>query len=166
MKYTVRPTQPTEAEDVSALVQRGFAEFVAPDWEADAVATFMAETSGECIRKLMETATFHAVAEAQGQLLGFILMPNPSLIGLLFVRPEYLRTGIAKSLWQSARRHIETECKAIKTVELNSSPYAVSAYRALGFYPISEPFRRRGSVATRMACWLPGKALQAGENAA
>lgn len=166
MKYVIRPTEPTESEDVSALVQRGFAQFIAPDWEANAVSTFMAETSGECIRKLIDTATFHAVAEAQGQLFGFILMPNPSLIELLFVGPDHLRTGIARSLWQSARRHIDTEFKTIKTVELNSSPYAVSAYRALGFYPISEPFRRGGCVATRMACWLPGEALQVGENAA
>ena len=166
MKYAIRPTQPSETEDVSVLVQRSFAKFVAPDWEAIAVSTFMAETSGECIRKLIDTAAFHAVAETQGQLLGFILMPNPSLIGLLFVSPDHLRAGIAKSLWQSARRHVEAEFKTAKTVELNSSPYAVSAYRALGFYPISEPFRRGGCVATRMACWLPSEALQAGENAA
>ena len=166
MKYTVRPTQSSECESVSALVQRGFSQFIAPDWEASAVSTFTAETSGECIRKLIETAAFHAVAEAAGQLLGFILMPNPSSVGLLFVSPDHLRTGIARELWQSARRHIEAEFNTIKTVELNSSPYAVSAYKALGFYPISEPFHRRGCVATRMACWLPGEALGASKSAA
>ena len=166
MNYTIRPAQPIEAERVSSLVQQSFAAFVAPDWEATAVDTFVAETSGDCIRRLIETAAFHAVAESRGQLVGFILLPIPSLIGLLFVSPDHLRTGIAKSLWQSARRHIETEFKTVKTIELNSSPYAVGAYRALGFYPISQPFLRRGCVATRMACWLPGEALQSGENAA
>ena len=165
MKYVIRPTEPTESDDVSALVQRGFAQFIAPDWESNAVSSFEVETSGDCIRKLLGNATFHAVAEDRGQLIGFILMPSPSLIGLLFVSPDRLRTGIARSLWQSARRHIETEFEVVKTVELNSSPYAVSAYRALGFYPISEPFRRRGCVATRMACWLPGEALRADDNA-
>ena len=166
MKYTIRPIQPTENEAVSFLVQRSFAAFVAPDWKANAVSTFMAETSVECMQKLVDTAAFHAVAESQGQLLGFILMPSPSLIGLLFVSPDHLRSGIAKSLWGSARTRIEAEFKTVKTVELNSSPYAVGAYRALGFYPISEPFRRRGCVATRMACWLPGEALKTAENAA
>lgn len=166
MNYTIRPAQPMEAEGVSAVVQRSFAALVAPDWEPTAIKRFLAETTGDCIGKLIETAAFHAVAEAQGRLVGFILLPNPSLIGLLFVSPDHLRTGIAKGLWQSARRHIETEFKAVKTIELNSTPYAVGAYRALGFYPISEPFRRRGCVATRMACWLPGEALRSGENAA
>jgi hypothetical protein len=44
--------------------------------------------------------------------------------------------------------------------QLNSSPYAVDAYRALGFFPISHAYKRDGAVATRMACWLPGRRLE------
>jgi GNAT superfamily N-acetyltransferase len=161
MNYTIRSSQSADAEMASALVQQSFIQLVGPDWEQHAVNTFLAETSGNCLRDLISKAAFTAVAEVQGRLVGFILMPSPALIGLLFVKPNFLRNGIAKSLWQAARRHIETTCKEVKTVELNSTPYAVAAYRALGFYPISEPFRRGGCLATRMACWLPGDALQA-----
>jgi predicted GNAT family N-acyltransferase len=164
MKYTIRSSQSEDAEMASALIQQSFIQLVGPDWETQAVHTFLAETSGKCIRDLISKAAFTAVAEVQGQLVGFILMPSPDLIGLLFVRPEFLRNGIAKSLWQAARHHIKTTSKEVKTVELNSTPYAVAAYRALGFYPISEPFRRGGCSATRMACWLPGEALQASKN--
>ena len=63
--------------------------------------------------------------------------------------------------------HVAREWElSAQQVELNSSPYAVPAYRALGFFPISEPFRRQGAVATRMACWLPGRALARAQNAA
>ncbi len=164
MSHTIRSSQPEDAEMASALIQQSFIQLVGPDWEAHAVATFLAETSGECVRELISKAAFTAVAEVQGQLVGFILMPSPALIGLLFVKPDFLRKGIAKSLWQAARRHVETTSKEVKTVELNSTPFAVAAYKALGFYPISEPFRRAGCLATRMACWLPGEALKASAN--
>jgi len=50
----------------------------------------------------------------------------------------------------------------VKTVELNSTPYATLAYRALGFVPISREFEQAGCRATRMACWLPARGLNAG----
>jgi ribosomal protein S18 acetylase RimI-like enzyme len=164
MNYTIRSSQSADAEMASALVQQSFIQLVGPDWEQHAINTFLAETSGNCLRDLISKAAFTAVAEVQGRLVGFILMPSPALIGLLFVKPDFLRNGIANSLWQAARHHIEATCKEVKTVELNSTPYAVAAYRALGFYPISEPFSRGGCLATRMACWLPGDALQARPN--
>jgi Acetyltransferase (GNAT) domain len=49
----------------------------------------------------------------------------------------------------------------VKTVELNSTPRAVEFYLALGFVPISAEFARGGARATRMACWLPARALGA-----
>jgi predicted GNAT family N-acyltransferase len=161
MNYTIRSSHSEDAEMASALVQQSFIQLVGPDWEPHAVDTFLAETSCKCVRDLISKTAFSAVAEVQDQLVGFILMPSPALIGLLFVKPDFLRNGIAKSLWQAARHHIETTYKEVKTVELNSTPYAVAAYRALGFYPISEPYRREGCLATRMACWLPGEALRA-----
>jgi hypothetical protein len=50
----------------------------------------------------------------------------------------------------AVRAHVEERYPEVKTVELNSTPYAVSAYRAWGFFPISEPFRRAGAAAIRM----------------
>ena len=139
---------------------------MAPDWEAEAQRVFMAESSPEHLASLIPTAAFSAVAESHGQLVGFILLPTPSLVGFLFVEQTFLRQGIAKDLWESARKHIESEFSDVKTVELNSTAYAVSAYKALGFYPISAPFRRGGCLATRMACWLPGQALAIAPHAA
>lgn len=65
----------------------------------------------------------------------------------------------ARQRWEQARAAVEARAPDVRTVELTATPLARPAYRALGFYPISEAFERRGSVATRMACWLPGRAL-------
>ena len=159
MNTELRQAKPYDAPVISELVQAGFAEHVAPDWETSAIERFFAETSAEKIAAVVANATFAAIYEDQGQALGVILLPRPTLIQLFFVKPGHLRRGIGGALWEAARTHLAERHAEIKTVELNSSPYAVSAYEALGFFPISKQFHRAGSVATRMACWLPGRAL-------
>lgn len=88
-------------------------------------------------------------------------MPNPALLGLLFVHPQALRQGIGKILWEHARSHIETEHPSVQTIELNATPNAISFYRSVGFVPISAEFNNAGSRATRMACWLPARKFAA-----
>ena len=151
---------------ISKLVQEGFISHVAPDWEASAQESFLRDTTAEKLTGPIAAATFAAVYEDEGQVLGVISLPRPNLVQLFFVAPSHLRKGIGRALWEAARTHIEERYPEVKTIELNSSPYAVATYKALGFFPISEPFRRKGSVATRMACWLPGSALERAQNAA
>jgi ribosomal protein S18 acetylase RimI-like enzyme len=166
MDISLRTAKQADAPAVSALVQRVFGEFVALDWEPPAREVFATESSPERLVQLLAEPAFASVAEAGERLIGFILLPTPNLLSLLFVDSSAHRQGIATALWQAARAHLEAAYPAVKTVELNSSPYAIAAYKALGFYPISESFRRGGCVATRMACWLPGRALAAAHNAA
>src|SRR5262245_11772812 len=150
---------PEHAETASELVQGSFDHFVAPDWEPQAREAFHVESSPEMLRLAIPTATYAALAQVNHAFSGFILMPRPSLLAMLFVRVQDVGQGIGAQLWEAARAHLEVNYPETTTVELNSSPYAVPAYRAMGFYPISEPFRRGGCLATRMACWLPGRAL-------
>lgn len=145
---------------VSALVQAGFNAFVAPDWEPAAQQLFLSESSPERLAEVIPGAAFASVAVSESEPVGFILMTKPTLLAMLFVHPKHLRRGVGTLLWNAARAHVEANFPDAKTVELNSSPYAVQAYRRLGFYPISEPFRRGGCLATRMACWLPERALR------
>ena len=166
MELPVRHPEVTDAAAISVLVQTSFNEFVAPDWEPGACQAFIEESSPERFVSTIPSAAFAAVAETAGHIVGFILMPQPAQLAFLFVHASWLRQGIARQLWKAARAHIEAQFPTVKTVELNSSPYAVGAYTALGFYPISEPFRRGGCLATRMACWLPGEALARSANAA
>jgi GNAT superfamily N-acetyltransferase len=159
MQPTVVVATEDHAQIVSEIVRASFDHFVAPDWQPEARDVFFAETSAEKLRLAISSSTYAALAETSDGFAGFILMARPSLLAMLFVRPRNVRQGIGALLWEAARGHIETHYPETKTVELNASSYAVAAYRAMGFFPISEPFRRSGSLATRMACWLPGRAL-------
>lgn len=160
MTPQIVPATAEHAAAASALVRESFDRFVAPDWEAQACAVLYTEASVERLTLAIPAATYAALAQVGDGFAAFILLSRPSLLGMLFVRPSHVRQGLGALLWEAARAHVEAQYPDTKTVELNASPYAVPAYRAMGFYPISEPFRRGGALATRMACWLPGRALQ------
>ena len=166
MNTLIRDANAEDAPAVSALVHASFRAFVAAEWEVVAQETLLAETSAERLAARIAESPITLVHEEEGSIRGVILLPRPTLVQLCFVAPGYLGKGIGRSLWEAARARIEQSFPEVKTVELNSSPNAVAAYKTFGFYSISEPFHRGGAVATRMACWLPAKALAAAKSAA
>lgn len=166
MNPRIRMARLDDAPAISELVQASFRAHIASAWQAQAQHTFLSETTAEKLATPIAEATFAAVYEEDGHVVAVILLPRPNLVQLCFVAPTHLRRGIGTCLWEAARTYLETQIPEVKTVELNASPYAVAAYTAMGFFPISKPYRRKGSVATRMACWLPGRALESGPDAA
>ena len=161
MRYEIRSLTDAHAADASAVIQESFLALAAVDWRSDARSSFLEATAPASLQDKLITMTFAAAAFSEAGMAGVILMPNPNLLGLLFVRPCWLRLGIGKALWESARAHIEANFREVQTIELNATAYAVSFYRSVGFVPISAEFEREGRRATRMACWLPARALGA-----
>jgi hypothetical protein len=166
MHHSIRDARPEDAAAVSALVHASFRSHVAADWEPIAQESLLADTSTGKLAARIAESVIVLVCEDHERMLGVILLPRPNLVQLCFVAQGQLGKGIGRALWEAARARLEEQFPEVETVELNASPYAVPAYRALGFYPISAPFRRGGAVATRMACWLPGRALERKRGAA
>jgi GNAT superfamily N-acetyltransferase len=162
MQYTYRVVSAELAPELSALVHTSFSQIAASDWEPRARDNFLLESSHERLAKSIESAVYAAAAFASAAPVGFVLLPRPTLLGMLFVHPQHLRRGVARELWELARAHVEAKYPEARTIELNATPVAVPAYRALGFYPISEEFCYEGCRATRMACWLPGREMARG----
>jgi GNAT superfamily N-acetyltransferase len=160
--YATRLVTAADAEAASALVHLSFTKLSADDWEPDARQFFLGESSAAALRTAFQSCAYAAGAFSGHTMIGFILMPKPSVLGMLFVHPDSLRLGIGKHLWEQARSHVEASFPEVKTVELNATPYALNFYRTIGFVPISAEFVRGGCRATRMACWLPARALGAG----
>ena len=159
MKYEIRSLTRAHAADASAIIHESFLALAAADWRPDAQSAFLATTALTPLQNKLNMMTFSAGAFSDGGMVGVILMASPSLLGLLFVRPRWLRLGIGRALWESARAHIETRFPEVHTVELNATPYAVRFYESVGFVRISSEFERDGQRAIRMACWLPARAL-------
>jgi len=163
MKYEIRSLTDSDAAEASAVIQESFLALAAADWRPEARRSFLEDTAPTPLQTKLSTMTFAAGAFSEDGIAGVILMPSPSLLGLLFVRPRCLRLGIGRSLWESARAQIEARFPEVHTVELNATPYAVRFYESVGFVPISSVFEREGRRAIRMACWLPARALGANE---
>jgi len=166
MSIRLRHAKADDVLAISELVQAGFIEHIAPDWESSAQRSFLEETGADQLASRISEAALCLVCERGVQVVGVIFLPRPTLVQLFFVAPGHLRQGIGRALWSAVRTLLEERHPEVKTVELNSSPYAVAAYKALGFFPISQPFRRKGAIATRMACWLPGEALEQAQHVA
>ena len=161
MEHEIRSLNNSDAAEASAVIQESFLALAAADWLPQARKSFLEDTAPTPLQTKLSTMTFAAGAFSEDGISGVILMPSPSLLGLLFVRPGWVRLGIGQALWESARAHIEAGFPEVNTVELNATPYAVHFYESVGFVPISTEFEREGRRAIRMACWLPARALGA-----
>jgi GNAT superfamily N-acetyltransferase len=166
MNLQLRHATAADASAISSMVCAGFDQHIAQDWEPEAQRHFFEENQADKLRSKIADASLCLVCEHDTQLLGVIFLPRPTLVQLFFVAPGHLGNGIGRKLWTAVRAELEQRHPDVRTVELNSSPYAVPVYKALGFFPISKPYRRKGAVATRMACWLPGEALEAAQRVA
>lgn len=155
----IRPLAIGDADEASQLVIRSFERFIAPDWTSEAHAGFIAECDADHLREAIRTATCALGAFVGGEMAGVSLMPRPSLLKVFFVHPAFVRSGVGRALWEATRRQLEADGPQAPTVELNASPYAVAFYRSVGFVPISREYVHQGCRVTRMACWLPARAL-------
>jgi GNAT superfamily N-acetyltransferase len=122
-------------EDIApamALVWRVFSEFEAPEYSAEGVDTFRAFIEPEAINHMKDAGELRLWgAFAGGELRGVLALRGEAHISLFFVEKEYHRQGIGRALWECCAQ----ACRAAgaERVTVNSSPYAVTVYRRLGF---------------------------------
>lgn len=157
MQTALRDASHADAQALSELVHTSFSALAAADWSQSAGATFLAESAPHSLAAAIGSSVLALVASSADRPVGFLLMPSPRLLALLFVHPDCLRKGVGTKLWERARSTIEASHPEVQTVELNATPNSVRFYRSLGFAPISKEFEFRGCRATRMACWLPAR---------
>lgn len=146
-----RKLEPTDTLAAAQLVRRGFEAYVAPEWEPHAAAEFIqVEIGAERMERLIVESAFTAgTFGGSGELLGLIIMPKPTWVALLFVDPDLFRLGIARELWERARRFVLTVTPPVEAVDLNASTFAIGFYLKVGFVA-GEIIESKGRHATRM----------------
>lgn len=102
-----RTVDANDALVASALVRVSFLDLAAQDWEHQAQQRFLAESSAEAVARKIVAATCTTGAFAGEQIVGFLLMPAPTVLSMLFVHPTRLRHGIGTnaSAVQPFRQH-------------------------------------------------------------
>ena len=115
------------------LVWTVFLEFEAPDFSNQGIEEFRHFISyPSIIEQLAKKELFMWGCIADKELTGVIATKGMNHISMLFVKKEYHRRGIARSLFHT----VEEKCKSagnISEITVNSSPYAIEVYHRLGF---------------------------------
>jgi GNAT superfamily N-acetyltransferase len=115
-------------DEALTLIRDVFYEYEAPEYSDEGVEEFMRFLTLEnYMGMIQQDKIYFWTCENNGKIIG-VLGARSDHINLLFVDGHYHRKGIA-------RRLIEMMIEYFNPAEItvNSSPYAVEAYRKLGF---------------------------------
>jgi len=155
MELNYRAPRSLDLPSVTCMVRAAFDRFVAPEWSVGARANFHDEVSEENLARAFASAFYCGVCALEQEIIGVVLFPSPRLVSLTFVSPAHVRRGIASTLLGRGVRYVEQHQPEISVVCLNATRNAMPFYSAQGFFPISPEFEHCGTVATRLALWLP-----------
>ena len=114
--------------DTLVLIRDVFMEFEAPDYSEEGIAEFLDYIGLLSITTMLDDGEMRIwICEYENRIIG-VIAAGKTHINLLFVDRNFHRKGIA-------RRLLEIMIENYKPMEItvNSSPYAVEAYKRLGF---------------------------------
>jgi GNAT superfamily N-acetyltransferase len=133
------------------LVWSVFQEFEVPDYSEEGIEEFRKFISYDSIVEKLDKGDlcFWGCLD-NNEVTGVIATRGVNHISMLFVKKDYHRRSIARSLFQT----VTEVCKKqdnISKITVNSSPYAVEVYHRLGFVDIDKEQTVNGIRFTPMA---------------
>lgn len=131
-----------------------FLEFEAPDYSKQGIEEFSKFISYDSIiTKLGEGELHFWGCRVNDKLVGVIATRSINHICLLFVKKEFQRRGIARTLFELVKEGCSKN-KHIGCITVNSSPYAVEVYHRLGFEDTDQELTVNGIRFTPMSYLL------------
>lgn len=128
----LRPIEHSDIPAVAALFRALATEFIVHESPPEAAATFLRENDEEGIAGFLRIGHVYHVADIDGELAGFIAIRERRHLFHLFVASPYQRRGVARALWDVARR-AAIVAGGDGSFTVNASNYALPVYEALGF---------------------------------
>jgi GNAT superfamily N-acetyltransferase len=125
----LRPASDADFPALAHLLHDLACAFITPAMAPEVAATFLRENDEAALRAYRARGHVFTVAEIDGALAGFIAIRPPAHLFHLFVDARWHRRGVGRALWEAASAAVGTAA----AFTVNSSPYAVPAYEALGF---------------------------------
>lgn len=143
--------QKNDIRNALDLVWTVFKEFEAPDYSKQGIEEFRKFISyNSIIDKFDKGELYFWGCIDNNDLTGVITTRGINHICMLFVKKEYHRRGIARSLFQT----VEERCKSknnISIITVNSSPYAIEVYHRFGFFDTDKELTVNGIRFTPMS---------------
>ena len=124
----IRPAVDADYPALATMLRTLATTFIVPGMPPQAAADFLRDNDEAALRAYRDRGHVASVAEIGGVLAGYIALRPPSHLFHLFVDERWHRRGVARALWRTAC----AQAAPAAAVTVNSSPYAVPAYEALG----------------------------------
>jgi ribosomal protein S18 acetylase RimI-like enzyme len=132
LRMHIRPIEPADVAAVAALFRSLAAEFIVHESSPDAAATFLRDNDEQGFLAYLRLGHAYHVAEIDGELAGFIAVRERQHLYHMFVARQFHRRGVARALWDVARR-AAIVAGSDGSFTVNASNYALPVYQALGF---------------------------------
>jgi len=134
LSIVVRDATTEDAGRISELLTALAEEFIVGEFSDEGRRHLLGHFSAKEMAERLASANYQfQVAEIDGALVGVVAVRERTHLQYLFVSKTCQRTGVARRLWEQARRQADN---ASGRFTVNASSYAVPAYRRLGFRPI------------------------------
>lgn len=126
--FTIKVIDEKQQSKAFDLAWRVFNKFEAPEYNKEGIEAFFKAIHSQEYTSLLKIygAFYHE------EIVGVLATRNSgSHIALFFVEDQYHNMGIGRQLMEEALKNCQTS-----EMTVNSSPYAVKIYRALGFVEV------------------------------
>ena len=143
-----------DENEISFLIKRVFDEFVAPDYTKEGNDFFYNFIKPANLLSRAEIGNLILTIKSEGKITGMIEVRDNFHICLLFVDKNHHGKGLSKLLFNKALDEIRKNSPYISFIEVNSSLYAIGAYKSLGFQLIGEMKEANGIKYFPMVCYL------------
>jgi predicted GNAT family N-acyltransferase len=130
-----------EVKSAMDLALEVFMQFEAPDYARIGVDTFKKDIveNPEYLENAMRgVCPIYAAFDGDKMVALMGMRSNKKHINLVFTKKEYHRKGIAKAIFNYLLSDVMKENPTLDELTLNSSPYGLPFYLAIGFVPLSE----------------------------
>ena len=137
----IRKITAKEVESAMRLALEVFMQFEAPDYDPSGVESFKRDIveNPEYLENARRGICPIYGAFDDDKLVALMGMRSSKThINLVFTKKEYHRKGIARAIFHYLLNDILAENPALDALTLNSSPYGLPFYLALGFIPLTE----------------------------
>ncbi len=150
-KREIRQLHPAELEEALALVWDVFSEFEAPGYSQEGIDEFWRFIDLEYMTMQIGegSMTFWGAFE-DDFLVGVCAFRGLDHVSLLFVDAEHHRQGMATAMLKKALLDSKRLDPDLAVITVNSSPYAVPFYKAVGFVPTGPEQVEDGLIFTPM----------------
>lgn len=128
----IRPIQDDDIAAVAQLLKVLARQFIVHESTPEGAATFLRENDAQAIRRYIASGHVYHVADADGDIVGFVGVRERSHLFHMFVGVQWQGQGVGRQLWETARAAAIAEGGS-GAFTVNASNFAVPVYEAMGF---------------------------------